>query len=72
VTAGVQTAIGRFGNLKTGEMRTELRRERYPLSRGAQNDKHVIRNAGRTKNEEKNIRIVSKYKHFILLSYSME
>jgi hypothetical protein len=65
VTPDVQTAIGRFGNLKTGEMRKGMRRGRYPLSRGAQNDKHVIRNAGRTKNAEKNIRILSKckYKH---------
>jgi hypothetical protein len=58
VTADVQTGIGRFRNLKTGELRKGLRRGRYPLSRQAQNDKHVIPNAGRNKNAEKNIRIV--------------
>jgi hypothetical protein len=49
VTADVQTGIGRFGNLKAGELRKGLRRGSCPPSRRAQNDKRVIRNTGGTK-----------------------
>jgi len=45
----IKLGIGKFGNLQTGELRKGLRRGRCPLSRRAQNDTHVIRNAGRTK-----------------------